>query len=733
MLYLLSMLCTPLVYANPETIDSPAVVHHTTEAIQVDGLLNEDVWSQASAIHSFQRYIPTDGGSPPGKTEIRFVQDENTLYVGIRVSNANYPIQARISPREDVNDDDQIGIYLDPIGDGRTGYIFYLNPLGIQQDIRYSNGQWMVNWNTIFDTKGQVTETGYTIEMALPFKSIQYTEDGSWTVSMTRKIPSLGAKYSHPQRVRNHPQLFLQAVPLDNIVPPKVGAGIWLQPTLSGRHTLERQETELQWIEQELPAWETTQPSLDLRWGITSETAFTMTVNPDFSQVEGDVRQINLNQRFAFYYPERRPFFLSNMDSFQDTASSLYTRSIVNPIYGAKIAGREGDWDVGVLSTLDQQPKSSVHEFGAVSFDEDGIGENSAQSTYLRLRRDALSSGFIGVFATDKRILNGLKSLGFNDVFGLDFRSNIGTDTLLKGFSSLSMTGEHNTRDAVELGHRHNLSLSKTPDLGIGYSISLNASTPEYRQEMGFLTQSGLQTVNLNGQYTHQVGSDSLWKPYVSLYAKEEFDADGEFRISHGQEMNLKGLHTVTATAGWGSETYSINTVEGPFGSASWRARVNSKLNTVLKYDYDTSLDYGTGLLAKNQQTSLQWLWRPQSNLRLDVDLAQQWYQLTDAEVNSVQRVYSRLNWQFSQYLGSRVIAQTVQSSLSENNGLDSLFGSFLLSYIRNPGNEVYVGATWNWTPDTLLLPEEPNTEPSMDLLLQQQMLFVKWTHLFQY
>ena len=137
-----------------------------------------------------------------------------------------------------------------------------------------------------------VTETGYTIEMALPFKSLQYTEDGNWTVSMTRKVPSLGAKYSHPQRVRNHPQLFLQAVPLENIAPPKQGAGIWIQPTVSGINTIERVGDTLEWQEKDLGFLQSVRPSLDLRWGITSETALTTTINPDFSQVEGDVRQI---------------------------------------------------------------------------------------------------------------------------------------------------------------------------------------------------------------------------------------------------------------------------------------------------------------------------------------------------------------------------------------------------------------------------------------------------------
>lgn len=714
------------------SLDAPAIVTHTTSEIKVDGLLTEDVWENATPVTAFKRYIPTDGDSPPGITEIRFVQDEHTLYIGVRVSEVDYPIQARISPREDVNDDDQVGIYLDPIGDGRTGYIFYLNPLGIQQDIRYSNGQWMVNWNTIFDTKGTVTDTGYTIEMALPFKSLQYTEDGNWTVSMTRKVPSLGAKYSHPQRIRNHPQLFLQAVPLDNIRPPKQGAGIWVQPTISGINTMERVGDTLEWQEKDLAILESIRPSLDLRWGITSETALTTTINPDFSQVEGDVRQINLNQRFAFFYPERRPFFLSNIDSFQDNANALYTRSIVSPLYGAKIAGREGKWDIGVLSTLDTQPKSSVHEFGALGFSETDLEERTAQSTYLRLRRDALSSGFIGAFITDKRILDGTTVNGFNDVFGLDFRSNLGTDTILLGFSSLSVTGSQST-GKQELGHRHKLVVRKTPDLGFGYSMVLNSSTPEYRQEMGFLNQSGLHNISASTQFIKQLGEDSLWRPTLDVNYREEFDDDGFLRLSHSHNVGIKGLHRLSGSVGWMSEDYQGDTVSGPYGTGSWESRINRRLNTGIQYDYATSLDYSSGLLAQNQQIAVEWLWRPQSNLRLDVDLAQQWYRLTDEELNSIQRVYSRLNWQYSQYLGTRIIAQTVHSNQEEYRTLDSLFGSFLLSYIRNPGNEVYIGATWNWTPSPDSIPAQPNIIPTDDLLLQQQMLFAKWTHLFQY
>lgn len=725
------MIWTVLQMAIAEpSLDAPAIVHQTDRNIVLDGLLTESFWQEATPITTFQRYMPTDGGSPPGNTAIRFVQHEERLYIGIEVSNVDYPIQARISPREDVNDDDQVGIYLDTVGDGRTGYIFYLNPLGIQQDIRYSNGRWSVNWNTIFDTKGNVTEDGYTIEMVLPFKSLQYVEDAQWMVSMTRKVPSLGAKYSHPQRVRNHPQLFLQAVPLQNLQPPKQGTGLWLQPTLSLRHNMERIDNQMTWTEQEAPLGESVMPSLDLRWGLNSESVLTATVNPDFSQVEGDVRQINLNQRFAFYYPERRPFFLGNIDSFQDYASTLYTRSIVSPSVGAKVSGREQQWDYGVLFGLDQQPNASVHEFSAPGFQSESLEDNWANTTYLRLRRDALNAGFIGVYFSDKTILkpNSTKGLAHNDVAGLDFRSNISKDTLIQGFSSYSST---RTEDTSMAGHRHKIQLSKTPDLGWGFSTILNASTPDFRQEMGFLTQSGLFTATGEIFRYTQLGADSLWTPTLKVFAKSEWDKDGQFEVLHQQTFTIKGLHSVQLFGGWSEEAYQGAVVSGPFANAQWVARINSRLNTILSYDMDTSLDYASGLSATNQQSSIEWLWRPQSNIRLDIDFAQQWYQIEEQELESIQRVYSRLNTQFSQYLGARVIGQTVISN--ESKGLDAFFGSLLVSYIRNPGNEIYVGGTWNWNPNENNIPDSPNTEISSDLVLQQQMLFAKWTHLFQY
>lgn len=725
----LYVLSTQSVQAEEITVNSVQVTR--CETITLDGVLDDDCWKTTVPVTHFERFIPTDGGEPPGETKVHFAQNEKFLFIGIEISGANYPIQARIAPREDVNNDDQIGIYIDTVGDGRTGYIFYHNALGIQQDMRYSNGRWMGEWNTIYNTKATLTDTGYTLEISMPFSSLQYPDPDSnqtnWKVMITRKIPTEGSKYSYPKLQRNHPQMFLQAVPLQNLQPPAQGAGIWIQPTISLRHGLSREEDALHWIEKDQSIFSTARPSLDIRWGITPDTAVVMTTNPDFSQVEGDVRQINLNQRFAFYYPERRTFFLSNIDFFQDNANSLYTRSINNPLTAIKLAGRENGWNFGLLHSIDQSPSTSVHEFGSTGFTEEELRNTWASNSYFRMRRDAFGSGFIGVFLADKRIIdNYLQSKtdnthGYNNVSGLDLRSNITKETYIEAMSSVALTGNDHSNMQ---GSAHTLTLSKSPDIGWGYTIKGNVSSKDYRQEMGFLNQSGLQIYTGELFYLRQFGDRTMLRSSILGENKREFDRDGYSKLYHSQNLTLRGVHTISMDLGWYQENYKEYSVETPFVSFSASARMSNQINAKLTGGHTKSLDYASGSTANNENAGVVLLWRPRSNLRFDLDMARQWYTITQTDTQTIQRVYTRCNWQFSPYLGLRLIDQTVWT----NTSAPTIFASALLSYVKNPGNEWYIGGTWN-----VLDQADTSTFQQAQYALDQQLLFAKWTHLFQY
>ena len=265
------------------TASAKPKVSPTKETIVINAQLDEPSWAEAPTIDQFVRYIPATGGPPPGKTEVKFLQDDEFLYIGVVVSEINYDLQARISPREQINDDDQIGIYLDPIGDGRSGYIFYFNPFGIQQDTRYANGNWYGQWNMVIHSEGRITDDGYVLEIAIPFRFLFYTEEGEWKFILTRKIPSMGTKYSHPQIQRNHPRIFTQAIPLEGLQAPKSGLGLQLQPTGSGFMIHQEEEGSL---DRQPFTSDSGRLSLDLRWNPSNNTRLTGTLYPDFSQIE---------------------------------------------------------------------------------------------------------------------------------------------------------------------------------------------------------------------------------------------------------------------------------------------------------------------------------------------------------------------------------------------------------------------------------------------------------------
>ncbi|HMV65323.1 MAG TPA: DUF5916 domain-containing protein, partial [Myxococcota bacterium] len=367
-----------------------AEVEVTPTEIHVDGALDEPAWATVAPITTFTRFQPTAGGPPPEQIEVRFLQDDANLYVGVRVRDAAHPIRARVSPREDVDSDDQVGLYLDPFHDARSGFIFYFNALGIQQDIRFDNGAWDVRWNTVLRSRGRVDEDrhGFSLEVAIPFRSLKYPRaprEQTWGVMVTRKIPAEGAKYGFPQLERGHPRLFLQAADLTGVRPTRRGSGVELIPGLTGRVEATRAtpEAEPQWSDLD-PWYDVIRPSLDLRAGLGTNMGLVAAINPDFSQVESDVAPVVLNRRFAYAFPEQRPFFVEGANYLQDDASTLYTRSIVEPLYGLKIGGREGEWSVGLLHALDRSPAASVHEHGAPGFTPETVADRSAFDTMVR-------------------------------------------------------------------------------------------------------------------------------------------------------------------------------------------------------------------------------------------------------------------------------------------------------------------------------------------------------------
>ena len=670
----------------------------TQNEIEIDGILSEEDWGRATPIENFIQYIPTEGGVPSGQTQVRFLQDEKNLYIGIHVQNADYTPQATITAREQINDDDQVGIYIDTVGDGRTGYIFYFNPYGIQQDIRYANGSWFVEWNTVYYSKGRPQKDGFTIEVAIPFRSLRYpeVESSDWRIMMTRKNPAKGAKYGWPKLKRTHPRMFMQAAPLQGVKPPPRGAGISLQPTLSALYDVGRDEDNVLVPRQEGNIEEYLRPSFDMLWGISSNTGMAATINPDFSQIEGDVRQLNLNQRFAFNYPERRPFFLDNIDSFSDQASSLYSRSIVNPLYGIKTAGRERNIDFGVLHSVDRSPQSSIHIDGSDGFSESDLDGNYALNNLARMRVDAFSQGYVGLSVSDKRIFTPEMEFGTgaSSVGNLELSIPFSQSWVMNAYASASRTEGQDT----SIGNQTGVSIVKSPPQGWGGSLSAYQSTPTYRQEMGFVTRSGVQNIRGGLSYGLPLANRSFSTTSVSGSFLQEYTGNTFVSVNLEENYRHRGIHSFTARVR--PSFIRFSDVEN-MGYEAYFA-LNSRPSAQFRYSAygstGSTIDYGALVPASFSNGGVTLTMRPTKRITFSSNNSLNLFQQQDEDSSFAFNTYNRFVYQLSRDWGLRLVHQ----STLYNEGAPRHNGSLLFTWLTTPGTEAYLGSTWSFEEEQL-------------------------------
>jgi hypothetical protein len=675
----------------------PLFVADATGPILVDGVLDEESWALATPADDFVRYVPSAGGPAPGHTEVRFVQDERALYVGMRVTESESRIRARISVREEINSDDQIGVYLDTFHDRRSGYIFYLNPLGIQQDIRHNAGNWNPNWDTTLRSAGHVDDDrhGYTIELAIPWRSIKYKARGDaqiWGVILTRKIPGEGAKYAFPIIERDHPVLFSEGGELLAVHPQGRGSGLELQPSVTlGQDWEEGDDFESLDVE---PWTDAVRPSLDVRYGLTPDLGVTGTINPDFSQVEADVADVRLNPQFAFQFPELRPFFLDGVDSYLDRSGTLYTRSIAEPLYGAKVTGREGSFALGVVHALDQSPLPSVHEHGTPGFDAEDIEGRQALTTVARGRVDAFDTGYVGWTLADKRIVPGTRSgtAGANDSAAVDVNIPLGGRWLAGGSSQHSLTSDGET--TADWGTSSEASITREFGVGTGFLVASEVITEDFRRETGFMPQSGLfrSTVAVDHTFTPGHGIDTF-APFVEGELVEEMDGD-RYRWGHaGFDLLVHGVHEWWGFAQLDERRLEDAEVDGWSLNAGYSGQVGAVLEWSPEVEVFRGMDFDTLGPAITATGTLTASVRATAGTRLDLTATATRHAPEGAPVETATLLRSRFNWQFTRRLGARIVVQ--HDRIDEVTDLENqLLLSGLVTWLDVPGTSMHVGWT---------------------------------------
>lgn len=365
----------------------------------IDGVLDEPAWRSAAVLTGFSQYTPVDGLPASDSTRVLVWYAPSGIYFGIRAFEAHdAPVNATLADRDRIDTDDYVQILLDTFNDRRRAFVFAVNPLGVQADGIRSEGSTGaggpgaggrfanvdLNPDFVFESKGRLTEAGYEVEVFIPFKSLSYRplDSQDWGLNILRKVQHSGYRDTWFPVRRANASFLAQAGTLTGLTGLRRGLVLDLNPFTTSR--IDGRPTTAGWRYDVTP-----EVGGDARWGVTENLTLAATANPDFSQVEADVGQVTINERFPLFFPEKRPFFLEGIELFDTPNRLVYTRRIRDPLGGGKLTGKVAGFSVGVLTALD--------EGGG-----DGPGSPYPMFNIARIRRDVGDNSTLGVTYTDR-------------------------------------------------------------------------------------------------------------------------------------------------------------------------------------------------------------------------------------------------------------------------------------------------------------------------------------------
>jgi len=353
-LMIMLLAAAPVWAVTNEIPDLPRI----SGAVKIDGNLDDLAWREALKIDVNIETNPGENVPAKVKTVAYLMEDGVNLYIAFDARDPNpKAIRAFLRDRDSAYNDDFVGVVIDSFNDERRAFEFFSNPLGAQMDLTNDdvNHREDDSWNAIWDSAGKITESGYIVEMEIPLNQLRFpAADGkqTWGIDVLRMYPRDSRTRIGATPLDREINCYLCQVGkirgFENVEP---GRDLEIVPTVtaSKNDTLDDPLVDtLQSGDMEAEA------GLSIRWGITPDMTANLAINPDFSQIEADVAQLDVNNQFALFFPETRPFFLEGSDYFNTPIQAVFTRTVADPALGAKLTGKRGKNTYGVFATEDE-------------------------------------------------------------------------------------------------------------------------------------------------------------------------------------------------------------------------------------------------------------------------------------------------------------------------------------------------------------------------------------------
>lgn len=420
-MWIVLLVAAPALAEGPQSPETVSIaIRRLQTPIVVDGQLSDDGWREAARIETWYETNPGDNVEPPAKNVGYLGYDDRSIYVGFEFFDPEpRRIRAPLSDRDNVpSDTDYGGVILDTRNDGKTGILFLANPRGIQYDAVSDDTSRNEDSSPDFfwDAAGRVTDTGWTLEIRIPFSSLRYrnADPATWGIMLYRNYPRAYRYQFFSTRLPRGGQCFIcYSNKLTGLGGLPGGGHVVLAPYVNGHRTSAPQD-ELGSPLRNEPVDATV--GLDVKWTPGADTALDATLNPDFSQIEADVAQIGVNERFALFFTEKRPFFLEGVELLATPIQAVYTRTITSPRWGLRGTGKLGATAFTALMAEDRGGGSVI----LPGTDSSGLADQEFGSFVAigRARHD-LGRSFISVLATERELRH---EPGHNRVIGPDFQ-----------------------------------------------------------------------------------------------------------------------------------------------------------------------------------------------------------------------------------------------------------------------------------------------------------------------
>ncbi|MBP7158419.1 MAG: carbohydrate binding family 9 domain-containing protein [Thermomonas sp.] len=678
------------------------------DGIVIDGVLDDAAWAGALVQEIGYDIQPGDNTPAPVKTTVRIGYTTDALYLSYRALDPDpASIRAHLRDRDSAFNDDWVGVFMDTFDDQRRGYEFIVNPLGVQADLinDATTGNEDPSWDGLWSSAGRITADGYEVEIRIPFSTLRFRDGGGdkrWGISLFRNWPRDKRHQLTSHRVPRESNCFLcEWTKYDGMAGVQQGRNIEVVPTLTMGASQSRNAAGTPWASGD----NSIEPGLDVSWAPSPDMTLNATLNPDFSQVETDQLQLDINNSFALFYQEKRPFFLEGADYFTTQFDVLYTRQVADPDFGLRTTGRTGSGAYGAIVARDASTLVLVPGVLGSRFVQLDQPANVAVGRYRHDLDRHTSIGVIGTFREGDGYAN--------NVAGVDARWQQGAHTA----SAQWLHSQSEYPEQVVDVYKGELGDDPTPAGNAWraqYSFNnrnWNASVqrwvidPGFRADLGFMGQVGYDKSVAGGGYSWFRDGKAVNR--INLYADwditHRFDGqllerELEFSLGfQGPKQSQFGINPLGRVRYWRGAMFNEHNLN-LYGN--FRPMADLQLGTYM--NFGQQLDLRAARTGRRQMLGLWGNANAGRGLTMDWDISRQRLRRDGGIAFEASLVNAGGSWQFDPrqrirltLQGSEVLRDQSLYGTHVNEAARDWAAQAVYSYKVNPRTAVYAGASY--------------------------------------